>query len=437
WVESEPGRGSTFHFTASLGVGPPPSRPPGPGDHAKLVGLRALVIDDNATNLAVVAGMMRGRGMDVRTAENAADGLELLHRAAGEGGAAAFAFVVFDAHMPGVDGFELAARMSELPVLARTHRVMMTVIGQRGDAARCAELGVNAYLRKPIKEADLLETLLTTLEPATEARPSLITQHTLRERTRGLEILLAEDNAVNQKLVVRLLEKMGHRTTVAENGTAALDELAKRTFDLVLMDLQMPGMDGLAATAAIRQREQGTGARIPIVALTANALVGDRERCLEAGMNDYLTKPIRKEALAAVLAQWMTAPVKASAAPPPAPSAPDPTTFALTEALERVSGDEALLRELVGMVMEDVPPQLAGLTEARERDDGIEIKRLAHAIKGAVANLGAASLVRALVELEAVARGGTPEDCAAPIARVNEAWHHLAEQLRGWMRGGA
>jgi CheY-like chemotaxis protein/HPt (histidine-containing phosphotransfer) domain-containing protein len=438
WLESEPGHGSTFHFTASFGVGPQPSRPPDPGDQVKLKGLRALVIDDNATNLAIVAGMMRAWSMEVLTAEYAADALRLLDSAAtgGARAAEAFTFVVFDAHMPGVDGFELAARMSGLPALARTHRVMMTVIGQRGDAARCAELGVGAYLRKPIKETDLLETLLGSLEPRADVRPALITQHTLRERTPALEVLLAEDNAVNQKLVVRLLEKMGHRTTVADNGTAALAKLAERAFDLVLMDLQMPEMDGLAATAAIREREQGTGERIPVIALTANALVGDRERCIEAGMDDYLTKPIRQEGLAAALARWAGSRAKPSAVPAPAPSIPDASIFALAEALERVSGDEGLLRELVAMVIEDVPQQLAQLTKAREREDGAEIKRLAHAIKGAVANIGAQSMVRALVELEAIARGGTPEDCAAPIARVSEAWHHLAEQLRSW-GGGA
>jgi HPt (histidine-containing phosphotransfer) domain-containing protein len=202
------------------------------------------------------------------------------------------------------------------------------------------------------------------------------------------------------------------------------------------MDLQMPEMDGLAATAAIREREQGTGERIPVIALTANALVGDRERCIEAGMDDYLTKPIRQEGLAAALARWAGSRAKPSAVPAPAPSVPDASTFALAEALERVSGDEGLLRELVAMVIEDVPQQLAQLTKAREREDGAEIKRLAHAIKGAVANIGAQSMVRALVELEAIARGGTPEDCAAPIARVSEAWHHLAEQLRSW-GGGA
>ncbi len=433
WVESEAGQGSVFHFTLTLEIDTASPRPAAGADLAKLHGLRALVVDDNRTNLAVVAEMLKGWKMRVDAVESGMEALERLDRrtAAGE----PYALAVFDAHMPGMDGFELAAKMGARPGPARTRCVMMTVMGQRGDAARCTELGIAAYLRKPIKEADLADTLVAALEPAGEAAPVLITQHTLRERARALDILLAEDNAVNQKLVVRLLEGMGHRVTVVENGALAVSKVEERAFDVVLMDLQMPVMDGLTATETLRARERTVGGRTIIIALTANALKGDRERCLEAGMDDYLTKPIRKDALAEALARWTTP--NAPVTPPDRIHAPPaaPTAFAFDEALERVSGDTELLRELVALVLEDVPPQLAALAGARERGDRAEIKRLAHAIKGAVSNVGARSMVVALQDLEAIARGGTTDECGEPVTRAQAAWRELERDLRVWMGG--
>lgn len=434
-LESESGKGSTFHFTVTLGVGTSAVRSPEAADGARLRGLRALVVDDNATNLAVVAEMLRGWKMTVDAVESGTEALNVLERCAAAG--TPHAVAVFDAHMPGMDGFELAAKVGERNNLAHVRRVMMTVMGQRGDAARCTALGIAAYLRKPIKEADLLETLIASLEPSGGAAPALITQHTLRERRR-LDILLAEDNAVNQKLVVKLLENIGHRVTVVDNGALAVAKLEAQPFDVVLMDLQMPVMDGLTATAAIREREREGGRRTPIVALTANALVGDRERCLEAGMDDYLTKPIRKEALGEALQKW-TAPTAGAtperAADPVVAAPAPPAAFALDEALDRASGDAELLRELVGLVLEDAPSQFTALEGARVRGDRDEIKRVAHALTGAVSNMGAHTMVSALRELEAVARGGTAEECGAPLARARDAWHRLEQELVAW-RGG-
>jgi two-component system, sensor histidine kinase and response regulator len=431
WLESEQGKGSVFHFTVTLELGTAPTRPAAGADPGRLHGVRALVVDDNRTNLTVIADMLRGWQMTVDAVENGTEALEMLDRKAAAD--EPYALAVFDAHMPGMDGFELAAKMGARPALAHTRCVMMTVMGQRGDAARCTELGIAAYLRKPIKEADLAETLIAALEPAGDAAPALITQHTLRERVRGLDILLAEDNAVNQKLVVRLLEGMGHRVAVVDNGALAVSKVEEHAFDVVLMDLQMPTMDGLTATETIRERERSGGKRTTIIALTANALKGDRERCLEAGMDDYLTKPIRKDALAEALGKWMGPNAPANPARMDEPFVATPSTFALDEALGRVSGDAELLRELVALVLEDTPPQLVALAGARERDDRAEIKRLAHAIKGAVSNVGARSMVAALQDLEAIARGGTTEECSEPIVRAENAWRHLELDLRAWM----
>jgi CheY-like chemotaxis protein len=201
--------------------------------------------------------------------------------------------------MPGMDGFSTVKRIKQDARLAKSAVIMLTSAGFRGDSARCRELGIDGYLTKPIKRSDLLEAIKLVLgsETGPEASASLVTLHSLREQRARLKILLAEDNRVNQVLAVRLLEKRGHEVTVAGNGLEALEALDQQVFDLVLMDIQMPEMDGFEATAAIRKGEMKSGKHIPIVAMTAHAMAGDRERCLEGGMDDYITKPIRLELL--------------------------------------------------------------------------------------------------------------------------------------------
>lgn len=247
------------------------------------------------------------------SAEGASQGLEIL-RAPEIPRSARPALVLVDAQMPEIDGFALVEKMKADPQLKDIAVIMLTSAGLRGDAARCRELDINAYLSKPIKQSDLLECIkraLGSVENPEEPQP-LMTVHSLRESRSGLEILLAEDNAVNQKLAVRLLEKRGHRVVVAETGTAALEALTKRSFDLVLMDVQMPEMDGLEATALIREGEKKTGKHIPVIAMTANAMVGDKERCLQAGMDGYVSKPIQSKELFGVIEAVMRGPVELS-----------------------------------------------------------------------------------------------------------------------------
>jgi CheY-like chemotaxis protein len=210
-----------------------------------------------------------------------------------------FALLLADVCMPEMDGFTLVEQMRQQVDLPCTTIMMLTSAGQRGDAARCRELGVAAYLTKPVARAELLKAIQNVLGLRTQAveQPRLVTRHALREARRSLRVLLAEDNAVNQKLASRLLEKRGHRVAVVSNGREALEALAKQSFDLVLMDVQMPEMDGFGATAAIRSRENGTGVHIPIIAMTAHAMTGDRERCLAAGMDAYVSKPIQAKEL--------------------------------------------------------------------------------------------------------------------------------------------
>jgi PAS domain S-box-containing protein len=297
-VESEPGKGSVFSFTARFGVAERPPEPT-PPRRLEVYGARVLAVDDNATNRRILADVLAGWQMQVTLREGGPEALAELSRAAEAG--EPYPLVLLDAHMPGMDGFTLARHIQETPALAGTTLVMLTSAGQPEDVARCRELGIEAYLLKPIKQSDLLTTLLNALDLARRRKPSAAARGAERgdgaAGGRSLRVLLAEDNAVNQRLGVRLLEKRGHSVVVVGNGQEALDMLAREAFDVVLMDVQMPVLDGLEATALLRQREQGTGRRQPVIAMTAHAMKGDRERCLQAGMDGYIAKPIQPKEL--------------------------------------------------------------------------------------------------------------------------------------------
>jgi CheY-like chemotaxis protein len=306
WVESQPGKGSCFHFTAQVGVAK--SKPVvEPAELARLHGLSVLVVDDNAANRRIVAELLESGGMKPVLAASGAEALTGLEEARAAN--APFDLMILDCHMVEMDGFELVEVIRQRPALAGTPIVMLTSAGQRGDAARCRELGIAAYLTKPVSQSQLVECIRIALgrQPAGGVAPALITRYTLGTEESKLRVLLAEDNAVNQTLAVRLLEKQGHAAVVVGTGRAALEALDEQEFDLVLMDVQMPDMDGLEATAAIRERERGNGKHVPIIAMTAHAMTGDQERCLAAGMDGYVAKPISGQALAREINRVRTA----------------------------------------------------------------------------------------------------------------------------------
>jgi signal transduction histidine kinase/DNA-binding response OmpR family regulator len=308
WVESEVGRGSQFHFTARLGVADVKEIKVGSiAPPETLRGVKVLVVDDNRTNRRILEGMLRRWAMRSTCVEHGEDALAQLTgaREAGE----PYGLILTDMHMPKMDGFTLIERIRQRPELSTATIMMLTSAGHRGDAARCQELGVAAYLLKPIRQSELREAVARVLGAREQdgAIP-LITRFSLqdaREPSAFLRVLLAEDNLVNQRLAVRLLEKRGHRVVVAGNGREALQALEKDSFDLVFMDVQMPEMDGLEATAAIRERETRSGLHQPIIALTAHAMKGDREKCLAGGMDGYLTKPIRPQELDDILEDYL------------------------------------------------------------------------------------------------------------------------------------
>jgi CheY-like chemotaxis protein len=257
-----------------------------------------LIVDDNRTNLLILKRTFEHWNSRVSTAESGESALSLMLEA--EQGQDPFSLVIVDAVMPGMDGFELVKRAREIPLLETPAFLLLTSAGRKGDAKQCKELGISSYLIKPVIAADLQRAVLVALGRADSSSSEnlpLVTRHSLREEQPCLNILLAEDNPINQRLAIKLLENWGHRATTVSNGKQALAVLEDTSFDLVLMDVQMPEMDGFETTAAIREREKLTGKHLPIIAMTAYAMKGDKDRCLAAGMDGYLSKPIQIEEL--------------------------------------------------------------------------------------------------------------------------------------------
>ncbi len=408
WVESELGEGSRFHFTANFKVQKAAARTVVPRDPTTLRDMRVLVVDDNATNRQILVKMLDGWHMISTVAESGAKAMVTLTEAKGIG--RTFPLILLDAQMPEMDGFALAEYIKRHPSYRAATIMMLSSAGQRGDAMRCRELGVAAYLTKPVRQSELMDAILTALgtRAKSEAKPALVTRHTLRESQNRLRVLLAEDNAVNQLVALRLLERFGHTVTVAANGRKALDAWEKGGFDAILMDVQMPEMNGWEATQAIRERERTAGGHIPIIAMTAHAMKGDDERCFAAGMDDYLTKPIRTEELMTVLekvgARKAAREVRLDRAPIRKDAAQESEAVDLASALERLGGDRNLYDELVGVFKNECPSMAAEMRRAIDDNDVKTLARSAHTLRGSSSNLGAVAVAEAALELEKLAR---------------------------------
>jgi two-component system, sensor histidine kinase and response regulator len=410
WLESSEGKGSTFQFTARFGVAGAKTQSAPPTLAAELRDLSVLVVDDNQTNRRILSEMTRGWGMRPSGAESGADALVALEAARQK--ADPFRLVLIDGNMPEMDGFELAEKMrnESMNDEVKCTVLMLTSGGQPGDAKRCAQLGISAYLLKPVLKADLMAAILTALSQRrgdASSAPELVTRHTLRESARKLRILVAEDNAVNQAVILRVLQKMGHETALAQTGKEALALAAAERFDLVFMDVQMPEMDGLAATAAIRESEKNTNTRLPIFAMTAHAMKGDRERCLEAGMDGYITKPVRFGDIEQALAGLTETP-RSQAQPAKVQTAEVEPEVAASwnkaDALRRIDGDEELLEEMCQLFLEESPKLLQQLRQAVAAGDADAIMRAAHSLKGESSCLSASATSEAARHLEVMGR---------------------------------
>jgi len=388
---SEPGAGSRFHFSVRLPV-PETARPARRPHLAVPVGLKVMVVDDNATNREIVDAYLRSSGIRSELADSGAAALAVMHAAARAG--EPFDVVVLDAQMPEMDGLDLAAAIRQAPSLRGARLVMLTSTGEH--RARARELGITGYLTKPVRRARLLDTLADvargndTTSAAVGTAP-VAGPHLAR-------ILVAEDNAVNQLVIETMLDKRGFAVDVASDGAEALAHLAHGTYAAVFMDCQMPNVDGYEATRRIRAHERD-GERMPVIAMTAHAMKGDRERCLAAGMDDYLSKPLRPEALSAVLERWL------GVAPPagtPAGAAEAASDALVDEARMRTFRDDYpdIVDQLVDLFLQSTPPLLDELHAALDGDDGKELRRAAHKLKGSCQNVGATFMATLCKSLE-------------------------------------
>jgi two-component system sensor histidine kinase/response regulator len=414
-VASEVGRGSDFSFTLTLPVDETPvARAAGP---APLGGRRMLIVDDNQTNRRILREMLAAEGVKVDEASTATDGLAALRRAR-------YDLAVLDVQMPDMDGFQLAAAVRADAKLARTNLLMLTSAGQRGDGERCRELGIRGYLTKPLSRADLLEALGTVL--AGPAEQDVVTRHTIAESRRALRILLAEDNPVNQQVAVAMLVKRGHEVHVAGNGREAVQSAADREYDVILMDVQMPEMDGFEATQAIRATAKGKD--LPIIALTAHALSGERDRCLAKGMTDYLAKPFKAHELFAMVEREG----EPSAAPTETGRAAEkpPVDLEGFRNMLREAGAEAALYSILDTFLRQAPDRLATLAAASASGNDAEITSAAHVFRGAAATIGAAELAGLLAHVETQARGGALPEAREGVERLTPVAHDVIEYLR-------
>jgi CheY-like chemotaxis protein len=423
WVESVPLKGSTFHFTLALQAVPDAPPPASEGPEPGLAHLRLLIVDDNATNRRILTLQARKWGMVPRDAQSGAEALEWLR--AGE----SFDLAILDMRMPKMDGLELAGEIRKLPAGKAMPLVLLTSVGVHSDRTEFTNASLAGWLAKPIKPAQLRETLLRVVSgtkpaarteaPVASAKPNA----TLASRL-PLRVLLCDDNVINQRVALRLLQQMGYRADLAANGLEALAALDRQPYDLVFMDVMMPEMGGLEAARLIRERQKQP-ARTPnykssiiIIAMTASAMQGDRERCLDAGMDDYIAKPVRLEDVRAIVERWGTVIIKAEAAataaadsqvaaaitppaePCPAAAPPEDAPVDMSRLLDFTDGDPENLRELATLYLSQTSAQLAELDLAVQAGSAQEVRRLAHSCAGASATCGMRPLVLLLRELE-------------------------------------
>jgi two-component system, sensor histidine kinase and response regulator len=411
-VESTEGAGSAFTFEADFRAPLQAARETVPPNRS-LKGLRVLAVDDHEANRTILTEFARRMGMEVAAASSGAEALGALADAHQAG--APIDLALLDCHMPEMGGFELAERIRKDDRFKDLLMVAFTAAGQPGDGARCEELGIASYLLKPLAPAELRDALVLTMAKGPSAQESgrLVTRHSLREARLSLNVLLAEDNRVNQRLAIHVLERFGHHVQVARTGVEAVEALEKDHFDVVLMDIQMPEMDGIEATRRIREREENDGTYTPIIAMTAHAMVGDRERFLASGMDDYVSKPISRDRLREVLRgigrTSSAVPQDGLEGPVAEAEETEEAAFDRSTLLTRTDGDTDLIRTLVEVFDEERPKLLGDIEVALETNDTDALERAAHTLKGAVGVFGAEQARVKAESVEAAAREGSVE----------------------------
>jgi PAS domain S-box-containing protein len=447
-VESEEGRGSEFWFTVRLGkqAHPSPEEAHLPAD---LQGVRVLIVDDNATNRDIQSRRLLSWGMRPTEVADGQSALAVLGQAVDEQDP--FQVAIIDMQMPEMDGEALGMAIKGDPRLHSTRMVMLTSLGIRGDARRFEEIGFSAYATKPIRHQELkmvLSLSLTEGDETTAPQPAIVTRYTAREMLhrfadRKVRILLADDNFTNQQVALGILKKLGLRADAVANGAEALKALESLPYDLVLMDVQMPEMDGFEATRWIRNpQSRVVNHQIPIIAMTAHAMQGDRERCLQAGMNDYVSKPISPPALVEVLERWLPQETTAAAVLPStmeealvAPVKRRLPVFDRTMMLARFMDDAELAQTVIDGFLADIPVQIDKLGKALAQADMEGAARQAHTIKGASANVSG-EIVRAVAaEMEKEAGGGNLDACREKMAELEIEFGRLRQAMQAGGQG--
>ncbi len=435
---SEEGRGSEFSFTVRLAKQAQPDVSPASANEIR--GTHVLVVDDNATNREVLSAQLRAWGARPEEANDGPTALVMLARARDDGDP--FAAAILDMQMPDMDGADVARAIKADKTLRPTRLVLMTSLGQRGDARQMEQLGFAAYLVKPARQSDLFDSLSTVLaRPAmSHVRQRIVTRHALREMRRGaVRILLAEDNVTNQQVALGILRKLGLHADTAADGSEAIAALGTHPYDLVLMDVQMPEMDGLEATRRIRDPGSAVLRHdVPIIAMTARAMQGDRERCLDAGMDDYVTKPISPQALAEAIDRWLPREDAAQTTQDVAELGPvartlraEPAAMVFDQAglLSRLMGDEDLARVVVDGFLEDAPKLITALGDCLRTGDSAGVLLQAHTIKGASATVGGDALSVVAQEIEAAALAGDLDHVRERLPALGAAFGRLREAM--------
>jgi len=418
WVQSEPDKGSTFHFTAAFALSSEPTES-AVLELSNLEGLPVLVVDDNKTNRQILQEILTAWQMRPMVVEGALAALAALNQACVA--RAPFALVLADVNMPGIDGFSLAKSMKEDVRHAAIPVLLLTSADRTGDADRCRALGLAGHLIKPVKQSTLLNALLLAMDkrllPSEPALP--VEKESCRRAARLFRILLAEDNDVNQLMATSLLEAWGHEVVVANDGHEVLALLEESSFDLAFMDIQMPEMDGFKATGIIREKEKSKGTHLRIIAMTAHAIKGDRERCLAAGMDGYISKPINSAELWDVLENAQSMPAKIDLASP---------AFDRAALIEHVDGNQELLTRVIRRFLESGPPLLSQIGHALAQGDSKAVEFHAHKLKGAVSNFFAPAATKAALRLETM---GQNRD----LSLADEAYRDLQEELLALQEG--
>jgi two-component system sensor histidine kinase/response regulator len=452
WVESELDKGSAFHFTARFQLSKKKAIDALNLRELDLSGMPVLIVDDNATSRLVLCEMTSSWGLVPTNVRHGEKALAEMKRAFDSG--SPYRLILLDLQMPDMDGFEVARRVKESASGKDVEIILLTSAGQKGDASRCKEVGISGYLLKPVKQSDLLDAITLALGHPSEEKIPIITRYTIQEKRRRLSILLAEDNIVNQKLAVKILEKKGHRVVVASNGKEAIEKLREESFDLILMDVQMPEMDGLEATKAIRNLKLETRnseghvssikhpvSSVPIVAMTAHAMKEDREHCLAAGMDDYVPKPIKSEELFKAI-EKVTDGLrdKDNEREKMVPASKDNVPIAnnifdLPKALEVVDGDKDLFKEIVDLFLENLPDSIAQIREAIANNDANALDKAAHSLKGSVGNFGTKRAFEAAYRLELMGKEGRLAEADVALSELEKELTDLEVAMKEALSG--